>query len=139
MECCKGCGPQETFVNCADIAIDDDGSVVSTPKPTTKTTPQQTTPKWTTPSPPTTSIQPETTTKDLGPHVTSCANDELLDCIGVGVYESLNYESWCNTYCSAGRPVINGNVSTIYERFLWTTSFATFHCYFITVVIISCK
>jgi hypothetical protein len=105
MECCKGCGPQETFVNCADIAIDDDGSVVSTPKPTTKTTPQQTTPKWTTPSPPTTSIQPETTTKDLGPHVTSCANDELLDCIGVGVYESLNYESWCNTYCSAGRPV----------------------------------
>ena len=76
---------------------------MSTPKPVSSTT--KTTTKLTTPPPPTTPIQPETTTKDLGTHVPSCANDELLDCIGVGVYESLNYESWCNTYCGAGRPV----------------------------------
>ncbi|CAC5389222.1 unnamed protein product [Mytilus coruscus] len=110
-------GPQETFINCADIAIDDaDNPINPTPvtsrPPTTKastTTTKSTTQKprttiksTTTSAPsnskPTTKAPSSTTFSSTG-HVTSCKADEVIDCIGVGVYAGLGYERWCNTYC----------------------------------------
>ena len=123
-ECCKGCGPQETFINCADIAIDGDGgsnpattkspvpsTSTSTPVPTTTKTatkvtslPSTTTKKSSTQlptsSPKTSTLAPSTTpSTSSGNHNPTCAADEKSDCIGVGVYDGLGYESWCNIYC----------------------------------------
>ncbi|CAG2245934.1 unnamed protein product [Mytilus edulis] len=109
-------GPQETFINCADVAIDDDEDPINPPPvtsrpPTTKasTQPPTTTTKSTTQRPLTTTKRttttkpttkaPSTTTTSSSGHVTSCEADEVIDCIGVGVYAGKGYERWCNTYC----------------------------------------
>ncbi|CAG2239371.1 unnamed protein product [Mytilus edulis] len=112
-------GPQETFINCADVAIDDDSNPINptpatsrpptttTTKSTTQrpltTTKKQTTTKPTTTSAPSTSKPttkvPSTTTTPSSGHVTSCEADEIIDCIGVGVFAGIGYERWCNTYC----------------------------------------
>ncbi|XP_076086507.1 uncharacterized protein LOC143057150 isoform X2 [Mytilus galloprovincialis] len=118
-------GPQETFINCADVAIDDGDDPINPPPvtsrpPTTKasTQPPTTTTKSTTQRPLTTTKRttttkptsapstskpttkaPSTTTTSSSGHVTSCAADEVIDCIGVGVYAGIGYERWCNTYC----------------------------------------
>ncbi|XP_052082259.1 uncharacterized protein LOC127719925 [Mytilus californianus] len=127
-------GPQETFINCADIAIDDEANPINpTPvtsrPPTTKAStqpPPSTTTKLTTKKPLTTTKKPtttsapstskpktkapSTTTTSFTGHVTSCKADEIIDCIGVGVYAGLGYERWCNTYCGDQQDACSPNL-----------------------------
>lgn len=107
-------------MNCADVAIDGDGNggnrdttttTTTTPSTNAPTTKQPTTMQPSTQAPTTkqpTTIQPSTqaptTMQPTKEHNPTCGVDEVLDCIGVGVYDGLGYESWCNAHCKAKAP-----------------------------------
>jgi len=78
---CVGCGPQETFMGCADIAISGDGGqITSTSRPsTTSSSTAMTTPK-------------ETTTQKM-----------TGDCKSVPPYNNYpNMDDWCRVNCALG-------------------------------------
>ena len=83
--CCLGCGPQEQFVNCADIAIT--GSGDNTPAKTT-----------TTEKPKQTEASEVTTTKK--PSETAAPRTDS-GCRGVGVYAGMSgMDVWCVANCA---------------------------------------
>ncbi|KAJ8301810.1 hypothetical protein KUTeg_020797 [Tegillarca granosa] len=128
--CCTGCGPQETFINCADISIDgNDGvtgptasvPVVSTsswiqPSTSPKTVPI-TTRTPTTKAPPVTSSKITTvpptsnvlTTQQQPAPTTTVADvimicdqpDYVPDCVGVGIVPPPDL--WCTKICREGQ------------------------------------
>ncbi|KAL8583260.1 hypothetical protein ACOMHN_043095 [Nucella lapillus] len=111
-QCCVGCGPQENFVNCADVAIiSANGATTTTPPPQTATTtipPPQTastttpppqTATTTTPPPQTASTTPTTTT------TTTTTGDQSNSgsCHAVAPYDHVpGMDQWCVTNCAAG-------------------------------------
>lgn len=118
-DCCLGCASrQETFINCADVAIfDNDGTVASTAAPSTAkpTTTAPTQPSSTevptqaptTPSP-TTLAPTQAPTTTLPTHETTSAGDVLMDCPldytlmcdGVGeLAGDLTRQRFCNDHC----------------------------------------
>ncbi|XP_078335250.1 uncharacterized protein LOC111133536 [Crassostrea virginica] len=125
---CLGCGPQETFVNCADIKITPSNGApppatqapvtarpatqapVQTAKPVTWSPPiterPQTANPWT-PAP--TTNTPRTTIK-VSPDgmVRSCSDGQYLSCKAAGVFAgNSGYDTWCDQYCKANSPNCN--------------------------------
>lgn len=91
--CCVGCGPQENFVNCADVAIVGSGiNVASTTTTTTTTTTQAPTTTRRTQAPATPTPSPATTAKPAG-----------LTCQAAGAYKTVaNMDNWCSVNCRLG-------------------------------------
>ena len=87
---CLGCGKQEQYYNCADIAITGDGG----PIPTQAPTPAPDTPAPTN-APPTQAPQPTTTTSPPAPG----------SCRATGVWEGdAGMDAWCHENCPINCP-----------------------------------
>lgn len=126
---CKGCGPQETFVNCADIKItpSDGNPQPATQAPVTMQPATQAPATWQpatqAPWQPATQApatwQPVTqapvtqaprTTPRVSPAgiVTSCSAGQYLSCTAAGVFAgNRGYDTWCDQYCRANSPNCN--------------------------------
>ncbi|XP_052718593.1 uncharacterized protein LOC128190548 [Crassostrea angulata] len=125
---CKGCGPQETFVNCADIKItpSDGNPQPATKAPVTMQPATQAPATWQPATQAPATWQPATqapatwrpvtqapvtqaprTTPRVSPGgiVTSCTAGQYLSCTAAGVFAgNRGYDTWCDQYCRANSP-----------------------------------
>ncbi|WAR03583.1 hypothetical protein MAR_010141 [Mya arenaria] len=107
-EACVGCGEQEEFYGCADVAIEADGAplppvtqvppqTTAAPPKTTRPTTTRTTPTTTTPRPTMTNVQKETTRFFIGARVDG-------DCYAINLWKGdPTLDQWCVENCAQGR------------------------------------
>jgi len=89
-KCGMGLGPQETFVNCADITITKDGGPAPTPAPPLPT-------HAPTPAPPAPTQAPT-----AAPPLPTAA-PPTGSCKAIGAWTgNANMDAWCNSNCALG-------------------------------------
>ncbi|XP_041377639.1 uncharacterized protein LOC121390010 [Gigantopelta aegis] len=105
--CCKGCGPQEHFINCADIAITSTSATQQRPLNTTQHT--------TTPPPPSSSVS----TTSVATSSTMSQATPTSSCREKTGWEHIY--PWCRTncalgYCPRSHCTCDGDVSDPYDN-----------------------